>query len=190
MDNSLLIPVLVIVVVFFWGIAVYNQFVSLQNLAKNAFSNIDVMLKKRYDLIPQLVNTAKAYMKHERATLEEITQLRNQAMAINDSENQKVQLNNQLSSAIGNLMVSVEAYPDLKASKSFLHLQRSIAEIEEQLSASRRSYNMAVTQYNTKTERIPSNLIAGIFNFKRKPLFEATATEKRQINVDFSISKN
>ncbi len=185
MVNELFVPILVLIIILIWGIAIYNQFINLRNLAKNAFSNIDVMLKKRYDLIPQLVNTAKAYMKHERATLEEITKLRNQAMAISDSENKKVQLNNQLSDAIGNLMVSVEAYPELKASKNFLHLQRSIAEVEEQLSASRRSYNMAVTQLNTKTERIPSNLIANWFGFERKPLFNATATEKKQINVDF-----
>ncbi|MCH8535398.1 MAG: LemA family protein [Flavobacteriaceae bacterium] len=190
MNNSWLIPLLILIFVLIWGLSVYNQLVNLRNLAKNAFSNIDVMLKKRYDLIPQLVQTVKAYMTYEKEILENITTLRNQAIAHDNSENQKVQINNQLSDAIGNLMLSVEAYPELKASKNFLHLQRSIAEVEEQLSASRRSYNMAITQLNTKTESIPSNLIANWFGFERKPLFKATATEKKQIDVSISTSKN
>lgn len=159
-------------------IGIYNQFVALRNRAKNAFANIDVMLKKRFDLIPQLIETVRGYMQHEKAVFEEITQLRNQLTQSDLTEEDKVQLNNGISMGIGKVFIAVEAYPDLKASTNFLHLQKAIAEIEEQLSASRRSFNMAVTQYNTLLEKFPSNVVGNLFGFKRKTLFQATASEK------------
>lgn len=164
-------------------IGMYNRFINLKNRAKNAFANIDVMLKKRYDLIPQLVNAVKGYMEHERETLEQITKLRKQVQTQNLDQEETLKINNMLSDKMGQIFVAVEAYPDLKASDNFLHLQRSIAEIEEQLSASRRSFNMAVTEFNTLLEKFPSNLVGKMFGFKRKTLFEATATEKSVVNV-------
>ncbi len=184
MNTSLIIILAALGILLIWTLSVYNSLVNLRNMAKNAFANIDVMLKKRYDLIPNLVNTVKGYMKHEKETFEQLTKLRQQAIQLETSDDAKVDLNNQISELMGNIMVSVEAYPDLKASDNFLHLQRTIAEIEEQLSASRRSYNMAVTELNTKTETIPSNLIANLFKFKRKPLFQATATERKRVEVE------
>jgi LemA protein len=169
-------------------IGIYNQFVSLRNRAKNAFANIDVMLKKRFDLIPQLVETVRGYMQHEKAVFEEITQLRNQLAKPNLTDEDKVQLNNSISEGIGKVFIAVEAYPDLKASTNFMHLQKTIAEIEEQLSASRRSFNMAVTQYNTLLEKFPSNVIGNLFGFKRKTLFQATASEKVVHDVSMMLN--
>lgn len=188
--NSGIIILIVIGILFLSVIAIYNRLVSLRNMARNAFANIDVMLKKRYDLIPNLVQAAKGYMKHEQETLEKITALRAQAMAPNVSDDQKVSLNNMISKALGNIMVSVEAYPELKASDNFLHLQRSMAEIEEQLSASRRSYNMSVTEFNNKIEMFPSNIIANMFKFERKPLFEATPTEKDVVDTGALLNQS
>lgn len=170
-------------VVFLYIIITYNRFVSLTNKAHNAFSNIDVMLKKRNDLIPNLVSAVKGYMKHEQETLQSLTALRSQAMQSGISDDQKMHLNNQISKTMGGLMVSMEAYPDLKASDNVMHLQRSIIEIEEQLSASRRSYNMAVTQFNNALQMFPSNIIGKMLSYKRKTFFEATASEKKQVDV-------
>jgi LemA protein len=180
--------------VLIWGIAagilglivifMYNHLVSLKNKAHNALSNIDVQLKKRYDLIPQLVDAVKGYMQHEKELLEKITALRSRAASNNLSDDQKVDINNQLSRAIGQVMVNVESYPDLKASNNFMHLQRSLTEVEEQLSASRRSFNMSVTQLNTTIEKFPSNIIANIFGFKKQQLFEATGTERHAVSLD------
>jgi LemA protein len=171
-------------------IGAYNQFVSLRNRAKNAYANIDVMLKKRFDLIPQLVETVKGYMHHEQTLFAEITSLRNQLQHSNLDENESVEMNNALSQHIGKIFIAVEAYPDLKASTNFLQLQKSIAEIEEQLSASRRSFNMSATQYNTLLEKFPSNLIGQSFGFKRKTLFQATASEKVLHDVAAAFHKN
>jgi LemA protein len=188
MENLLMIALISLGIILVFVIGTYNRLVSLRNMGKNAFANIDVMLKKRYDLIPNLVSAAKGYMKHEQETLERITQLRAQAMSPSATEDDKIGINNMISKAIGNIMVSVEAYPELKASENFMHLQRSMAEIEEQLSASRRSYNMAVTEYNTKLEVFPSNLIANLFSFKRKILFEATLDERKVIDAGAMFS--
>ncbi len=163
---------------------VYNKFVSLKNKAHNALSNIDVQLKKRYDLIPALVDTVKGYMDHERALFEHITVLRSRAQKGNLSDEESVDINNQLSRALGKLLVNVEAYPDLKASNNFMQLQRALTEVEEQLSASRRSYNMSVTKLNTAIESFPSNLVANIFSFKKQSLFEATASERKTVDVE------
>ena len=172
--------------IFLVLVGFYNRFVNYKNRARNAFSNIDVMLRKRYDLIPTLVDTVKGYMQHETTLLSEVTILRSQAQHPKISQEQKVELNNALSASIGKVLVAVEAYPDLKASSNFLHLQRSIAEMEEQLSASRRSYNMAVTQYNTLLESFPSNLVGKLFNFKRKCLFRVTYEETKAPSVQLN----
>jgi LemA protein len=182
MDSSTVILIVVVALGLFI-ITTFNQFISCRNRSKNAFANIDVMLRKRYDLIPQLVNTVKGIMQHEKETLENITQLRKQIIDKPLNQDELIGLNNELSNNMGEIFVAIEAYPTLKSSENFLHLQRSITEIEEQLSASRRSYNMAVTEFNTLLEKFPSNIIGKLFSFKRKVLFAATATEKSNPQV-------
>ncbi len=176
MDNSTVVLIVVVALGLF-VITIFNQFIGYRNRAKNAFANIDVMLRKRHDLIPQIVNTVQGIMQHEKETLARITQLRKQIIDEPLNQDELMALNNELSNSMGKVFVAVEAYPALKSSENFLHLQRSMAEIEEQLSASRRSYNMAVTEFNTLLEKFPSNIIGKLFSFKRKVLFEATASE-------------
>lgn len=161
----------------------YNRLVGLRNQAEKAFASIDAMAKKRYDLIPNLVATVQKYMEHERATLTEITELRARAMSGNLSDNEKVDLDNRISQAMGGIMVAVENYPELKASQNFMQLQGSLNEVEEQLSAARRAYNAAVTDYNNACQMFPSNVFALIFNFKSKRLFEISDKERQNVDV-------
>ena len=160
-------------------IGIYNSLVGKQNMVDNAFSSIDVMLKKRFDLIPNLVATVKQYMTHENETLTRVTEMRAKAMGGGLSKDQMVELDNM----IGNIMVSVEKYPDLKASTNFMQLQGSLNEIEEQLSASRRAYNAAVLDYNNSIEMFPSNIVAGMINYKQRNMFEIVEAERKTPNV-------
>ena len=162
------------IVVFFVVIVVgmYNALIAKRNMVENAFSTIDVMLKKRFDLIPNLVESVKQYMTHERGTLTQITEMRAKATSGNVSSNEKVALDNQMSKMLGGIMVAVENYPQLKANENFIQLQRSLNEVEEQLSASRRAYNAAATDFNIAIEVFPTNLIAAQLSFSRKQLFE------------------
>jgi LemA protein len=160
---------------------IYNSLVRKRNDVENAFGSIDTMLKKRYDLIPNLVETVKAYMKHEKETLTGITELRAKAVSGNISSDEKVQLENQISGAMRGIMVAVENYPDLKANDQFGMIQRSWNEAEEQISAARRAFNAAVTEFNNAVETFPSNILAGMFNFKRKQVFEIPDTERKNI---------
>jgi len=173
--------VLVVLAVIVFG--AYNSLVGKKNTVENAFGSIDVMCKKRYDLIPNLVASVKQYAAHESGTLEKVTALRNQAAAGNLSPDETVQLNNQLTHALGKLMVTVEAYPDLKANESFIQLQRALNETEEQLSASRRAFNAAVTDFNNAVEMFPSNIMAGMMKYTRRQLFEAAETERKNVDV-------
>jgi LemA protein len=161
----------------------YNRLVGLRNDADKAFASIDAMAKKRYDLIPNLVATVSKYMEHERGTLTDITEMRAKAMSGNLSDNEKVDLDNKISRAMGGIMVAVENYPDLKANQNFLQLQGSLNEIEEQLSAARRAYNASVTDYNNACQMFPSNVFAMIFNFKTKALFEISEKERQNVDV-------
>jgi len=181
--NSVLITI-ILAVVLLSVLFIYNRLIALKNRAHNALSNIDVQLKKRYDLIPALVSAVRGYMDHEKSLLAKITQLRARADQGNLSDEQRIDINNQLSSALGTLLVNVEAYPELKASTNFMHLQRSLAEVEEQLSASRRSYNMSVTKLNISIESFPTSLIAKMFNFNKQSLFEATANERHTVHIE------
>lgn len=176
--HSMQLFLVFLLVIVAWIVIIFNQFVSLRNRVKNAYSNIDVMLKKRFDLIPQLVETVKGYMKHEQDVLSKITQIRSQLSSDKLTEKEHVSMNNELTDTIGKVFVAVERYPDLKASTQFLHLQKALTEIEEQLSASRRSYNMYVTHFNTLLEKFPSNLIGKYGGFEKKILFKATMEEK------------
>jgi len=165
------------------AILIYNNLISLRNAVDNAFGSIDAMLKKRYDLIPNLVETVKAYMKHERETLSQIIALRAKAVSGTLSSEEKVDTENQLQGMMRNLMVSVESYPDLKASDQFIMLQRSWNEAEEQISAARRAYNSAVTQYNNAIEKFPSNLIASAYNHQRKHVLVTPDEERKNVSA-------
>ena len=181
MGSLVIIIALVVLVLFF--IISYNRLVRLRNDADKAFASIDVMAKKRYDLIPNLVASVQKYMEHERGTLTEITELRAKAISGNLSDNEKVELENRISRTMGSIMVAVENYPDLKANQNFLQLQGSLNEVEEQLSAARRAYNAAVTDYNNATQMFPSNIFAMMFGFKSKRLFEISEKERENVDV-------
>ena len=175
-----LIIVGVLVLVFF---SMYNGLVGKKNQVENAFSGMDVMLKKRYDLIPNLVSTVQKYMEHEKGTLTEITELRAKALSGNLSNDERVDLDNKISKAMGGIMVAVENYPDLKASDNFMNLQRSLNEIEEQISASRRSYNASVLDYNNAVEMVPTSIVAGMMSYRRKAMFEIPEDQRGNVNV-------
>ena len=174
----LIIPVVIVIFI----IAVYNSLAAKKANVQNAFAGIDVQLKKRCDLIPNLVSSVKAYMKHEEGTLEKLTELRTRAAAATDPA-ERLNLDRELSGALKNVMVQVEAYPDLKSSANVIQLQRSLNEIEEQIAAARRTYNSAVTDYNLAIRIFPNNLLAGMFGFTESTLFEAAPEERANPNV-------
>lgn len=171
----------VIIVLF---ILMYNSLMNKKNQLENAFAGMDVQLKKRYDVIPNLINTVKTYMKHEENTLREITSLRTKAVSRKLTKDQKIGLNNALTSKLSELMINIENYPDLKASENFIQLQQSFNEIESQISAARRNYNAQVTTYNNSLDMFPTNIVAKIIQFQRKDTFEIP--EKERENIDAS----
>ena len=163
---------LVVILIFvLWTVSLYNRLVSLRNRRQNAFADIDVQLRQRHDLVPQLVETVKGYAGHERGVLTQVTEARSAAMAAK-TINDKIVAEQQLTSALQGLRVQMEAYPDLKANKNFLQLQEELSDIENKLAASRRFFNGATTEYNTAVETFPSNLIANNFGFKREIMFD------------------
>lgn len=167
-------------------IAIYNGLVQKRNQANNAFAGMDVMLKKRFDLVPNLVATVKQYMKHEADTLTKITEMRAQAVSPGSAGTggaERVNLENQLTRAIGGVMVAVENYPQLKADANFRQLQASLNEIEEQISAARRSYNAAVTDLNNAIEMLPSSIVASMMGYSRRELFEIPQAQRENVNV-------
>ena len=179
-----MIIVLVAVAVFaLFYIVIYNGLVGKKNQVENAFASIDTMLKKRYDLIPNLVATVKQYATHEKETLTEITELRAKAISGSLSSDEQVQVDNQISKAMGGIMVAVESYPELKANENFVQLQRTLNEAEEQISAARRAFNAAVTDFNNAIEMFPSSIVAGMMNYARRQLFEIPKTERENIDV-------
>jgi len=168
-----------------WVIITYNSFIALKNNAKKSFSGIDVQLKRRTDLIPNLVETVKGYAKHEKETLESVVKARTAAMNASSKGDIKEIANadNMLSGALKSIFALSENYPDLKANANFLELQEVLTETEDQIAASRRIYNENVNYLNTKTELFPANLIASMFHISRMDLFEATATERKNVDV-------
>lgn len=176
----LLIIVVIAVVVF---VGMYNSLIGKRNMVDQAFASIDVMLKKRYDLIPNLVATVEKYMTHERGLLTELTELRSRAMSGDIPPDQRIEMENKLNTTLGRIMVSVENYPDLKSNQNFLQLQGSLNEVEEQLSAARRAYNAAVTDYNNAIQMIPTSIIAGMMNMQPRTLFEASEAERQNVDV-------
>jgi LemA protein len=155
----------------FYLISIYNKLVALRNRRENAFADIDVQLKQRHDLIPQLVNTVKGYMQHEEGVLTRITEARSKAMGAGSIDD-KIAAENQLSMALSGLKISVEAYPDLKASQNFMNLQEEISDIENKLASVRRFFNSATRELNTSIESFPNNLLAGAFGFRREIMFD------------------
>lgn len=168
----MIIAIFVILVVIVFALTgMYNRLVKLRNNRENAFADIDVQLKQRLDLIPQLVEAVKGYMKHESTVLTEITNARANAMRAT-TVNDKIAAEGQLTTALQGLNVAVEAYPDLKANQNFIQLQDEIADIENKLAAARRFFNSATKELNNAVEVFPSNIIAGMFGFKREPMFD------------------
>ncbi|MGD8305586.1 MAG: LemA family protein [Ignavibacteria bacterium] len=171
-------------VLLLWAIITYNLFIRDKNLIREAWSGIDVQLKRRHNLIPNLVTTVEGYSSHERNLLNEITSKRAKTVDINDIKEKSV-AEADLSGMLKNLFAVVENYPDLKANENFLDLQNQLVEIEDQIQYARRYYNGTVRRYNIRVESFPANLIAGIFNFKQKVYFEITlATERKTPEVE------
>ena len=170
-------------------VILYNSLVRKKNDVENSFASIDAMLKKKYDLIPNLVATVKEYMKHEKTLLTELTELRTKVISGEIAEDDRVELENKIVKNMGGIMVAVENYPDLKANQNFLQLQGSWNEVEEQISASRRAFNAAVTNYNNAVETFPSNIMAGIMSYKRRRLFEIPEIERQNVNAKDMFSK-
>lgn len=177
------IALIVIAVVVLMLVGMYNSLIGKKNEVEKIFAGVDAVLKKRYDLIPNLVAAVKNYMQHEAGVLTEITELRAKATSGQLSDDEKVDLDNKISRAFGGIMVAVENYPDLKASQNFMQLQRSLNEVEEQISAARRAYNAAVTDYNNAVEMFPTNILAGMMNYQRKQVFEIAEAERQNVNV-------
>jgi LemA protein len=164
-------------------VLLYNGLVVKRNRVDNVFASTDALLKKRYDLVPNLVATVEGYAEHERQTLERITELRAEARSGNLAPDDEIRLNNQLSQALFNVIGVAENYPELKADTNFMHLQRTLNELEEQISAARRAYNAAVTDYNNAVMTFPGNLVAGMFKFHTRRLFEALSVERTRPDV-------
>lgn len=185
--TTTIIIIAVAVVILLGIIGLYNNLVRMRNNRDNAFANIDVQLKQRHDLVPQLVSTVKGYASHEKTVLENVTNARTAAMSANNI-NDKIQAENKLSSALANLKVSLEAYPDLKANQNFLQLQTEISDIENKLAASRRFFNSATKELNNAVQTFPANILAGMFGFHKEPMFEIPATDRASLDKAPEIS--
>ena len=178
--TALIVVGIIVLILVFWIVGIYNNLVALRNNRENAFANIDVQLKMRYDLIPNLVNTVKGYAEHEKGLLERVTAARTAAMGAT-SMNEKIEAENALSSALAGLKVSVEAYPDLKANQNFMQLQSELADIENKLAAVRRFFNSATQELNTAVQSFPAVLFAGMFGFRQEPMFEVPQEERAAV---------
>ena len=161
----------------------YNSFIKLSNIVQEAFSTMDIYLKKRWDLVPNLVEVVKGYASHEKAVLEQVTTLRTNTYQ-NMSMNKKINVNEQLTQGISKIMAISESYPDLKANQNFLELSRELTKIEDEIANSIKYYNGSVRIFNTKIQIFPNNIIAKLFNFKEANMFEANIEEKNNVNVD------
>lgn len=163
--------------------SIYNGLIRKKNEVANAFGGMDVQLKKRYDLIPNLISTVKQYMTHEKDLLTKVTELRSRATNNNLSDDEKVDIDNQITHSVKGIMIAVENYPDLKANENFINLQRTMNEVESQISAARRAYNAAVTDFNNGVQMFPSNIMAGMMSLKAKKVFEIPEVERENISA-------
>lgn len=179
-----IIAIVVLVIIIGWVISTYNGLVQLRNKVKNAFAQIDAQLQRRFDLIPNLVETVKGYAGHEKEVLENVAASRSGYMKASSNE-QKLEMNNQLTSTLKTLFAVAESYPDLKANTNFMSLQKELSETEDKLVYARQFYNDAVTIYNNKIQMFPGNLIAGIFGFKEEALFDAVDEANQAPRVQF-----
>ncbi|OGI65556.1 hypothetical protein A3A95_02820 [Candidatus Nomurabacteria bacterium RIFCSPLOWO2_01_FULL_39_18] len=167
-----------------WAIYIYNGFVSLKNRAQEAWADIEVQLKRRYDLIPNLVNTVKGYATHESSAFENVTKARSMAMGASGPTKEHAKAENMLTGALKSIFAISEAYPDLKANTNFLELQRELSDTENKIQAARRFYNANVRDLNTKIESFPSNILAGIFHFSKIEFFDLADNDAAQNPVE------
>ena len=181
---ALIIIIAIVLLILAWVAGTYNTLVSLRNKVRDQWAQIDVLLKRRSDLIPNLVETVKGYTKHEEGTLEAVIAARNKVVAA-PSKEEEMKASGELTGALNKLFALAEAYPDLKANTNFMDLQSSLKETEDKISYARQFYNDDVLKYQNKIEMFPSNIIAGIFNFKTEKFFEATEAEKETPKVQF-----
>ena len=179
MSTSLIVLIVIVLVL----VLMYNSLVAKKNQVENIFASVDTVLKKRYDLIPNLVASVGKYMEHEKSLLEEVTKLRAEANKPNINDEQKIALDTKVSSALGSIMIAVENYPELKANENVMHLQHTLHEVEEQISAARRAYNQSVTDYNNAIEMVPTNFMASFMNYSKKQVFEIVESERKNVNV-------
>jgi LemA protein len=179
MGTSTIVVLVIVLIIGFWAVSLYNRLVSKRNLVKEAWSGIDVSLKKRYDLIPSLVETVKGYAAHEKNTLEEVTRYRTASMNAGSTA-EKAQAEGGLTRALGSLFAVAENYPDLKASENFRQLQAELSDIENNLESARRYYNGTVRENNILVESFPSNIVAGMFKFEKSEFFEIEDNTHRE----------
>ena len=174
----------IVLLLLLYFVSTYNGLVKLRNMVKDQWSQIDVLLKRRSDLIPNLVETVKGYAKHEKETLDAVISARNKAVSANGVE-AEMKANGELSGALNRLFALAESYPELKANTNFMDLQNNLKDTEDKISYARQFYNDAVLKYKNKLEVFPSNIVAGMFGFKPEPFFEATETERENVKVKF-----
>ena len=176
-----IIILVVVVLLVIWGVSIYNNLVKLRNNRENAFANIDVQLKQRHDLVPQLVATVKGYADHEQEVFMRVTEARSAAMSASSIDD-KISAENALTSALSGLKVSLEAYPELKANQNFLQLQNELSDIENKLAAVRRFFNSTTRELNNAVQTFPSNLFAGMFGFKKEAMFEIPTEQRTEFD--------
>lgn len=179
-----IILIVVLVLIILWAISVYNSLVALRNRVKDQWAQIDVQLKRRFDLIPNLVETVKGYTKHESETLEAVIKARNTYVSATVPEEQ-MKADGELTKAISKLFALTESYPELKANTNFQALQQELTETESKIAAARQFYNDTVMVYNNKVSMVPSNIIASLFKFNKETFFEANETERQNVQVKF-----
>lgn len=179
--TGLLIGGGILLILILWYISANNKLVALKNNRENAFADIDVQLKQRHDLIPQLIGTVKGYMDHEKEVLTRVTEARSRAMGAS-SVNDKIAAEKELGAAMSAFQIQIEAYPDLKANTNFMQLQNEISDVENKLAAVRRFFNSATKEYNTAVESIPTNIVAGIKKYTVQPMFDLGAEGRQQMD--------
>ena len=179
-----IIVAVVVVLIVLWIISTYNSLIELRNRVKDQWAQIDVQLKRRFDLIPNLVETIKGYTKHESETLENVIKARNTYLTAETPEGQ-MKADGELTQAISKLFALTESYPDLKANTNFIDLQNELQETEDKIASARQFYNDTVLKYNNKVEMVPSNIIASLFKFKKEAFFEANDQERQNVSVKF-----
>lgn len=179
------VAIVFIFILFLWAMGTYNGLIRLRNSLEEAWSGIDVQLKRRYDLIPNLVETVKGYAQHEKETFENVTRARTAAIGAGDVASQ-AKAENMLTQALKSLFAVAEAYPDLKANANFLELQTALSQVEEEIQLARRYFNAVTRDFNNKCETVPSNIVAGMFGFKKRDFFEIDEAERENVKVDFT----